>query len=96
MREVRDLVTYHGQGGLKRCRHVRDLLRANVTDVEARLAELQEFRTTLSAYLADCERTLDNRRAPTKRTQPECPVIETLGSGQRSTGLGVRGLRPER
>ncbi|MPZ21515.1 MAG: MerR family transcriptional regulator [Luteitalea sp.] len=92
LREVRNLVGYHDQGGLKRCRQVRDLLRTKMTDVEVKLAELEEFRTTLSAYLADCERTLDERGA-TRQTQSECPVIETLATGRRATGLGARGRR---
>ena len=76
--EIRDLVAYQNQGGLKRCRQVRDLLRAKLTELQARLAELEEFRNTLSGYLQDCERTLGGERIPEGPAEPECPVIETL------------------
>lgn len=78
LREIRDLVTYQEQGGLRRCRQVRDLLRTKLAELQARLAELEDFRDTLSTYLQECERTLREERQPHQRPEPECPVIETL------------------
>lgn len=78
LHEIGDLVGYQDQGGLKRCRHVRDLLRSKLQDLQAKLAELEAFRSTLSGYLADCEHALVNGETTNRRAEPDCPVIETL------------------
>ena len=83
LREIRELVAYQNQGGLKRCPQVRDLLRSKLTELQAKLAELEEFRNTLSNYLQDCERTLGGERPLKGPAEPECPVIETLRTGKR-------------
>jgi hypothetical protein len=57
---------------------VRDLLRSKLTELQARLAELEEFRNTLSSYLSECERALDGTRTLQGAAESECPVIETL------------------
>lgn len=82
LHEIHDLVTYQDQRGLKRCRRVRDLLRAKLAELQAKLTELEEFRSTLSGYLQECERTLAEQRGPEERVEPECPVMETLGTRQ--------------
>lgn len=79
LQEIRDLVAYQDQGGLRRCRRVRDLLRTKLTELQTRLSELEAFRDTLSGYLEECEHTLGDERGP-QRVEPECPVIETLRS----------------
>ena len=84
LHEIHDLVTYQDQRGLKRCRRVRDLLRAKLAELQAKLIELEEFRSTLSGYLQECERTLAEQGGP-ERAEPECPVMETL-----TTRQGVR------
>ena len=76
--EIRELVRYQDQGGLKRCRQVRDLLRAKLVDLQAKLTELEEFRSTLSGYLGKCEQTLGGTETATRLVEPDCPVIETL------------------
>src|SRR5712692_10739544 len=58
LHEIGDLVDYQDQGGLKRCRHVRDLLRAKLVELQTKLTELGEFRNALSGYLDQCEQTL--------------------------------------
>lgn len=78
LREIRDLVTYRGQGGLERCRHVRDLLRVRLAGVQARIAQLEDVRKTLSRALDRCERTVVSAGRPDARPEPECPMIETL------------------
>ena len=84
LHEIRDLVAYQDHGGVTRCRQVRDLLRAKLAELRARLSELETFRTTLSGYLQECEHTLAGGRTPRSRQQPECPVIETLQVDRRS------------
>ena len=78
LHEIRDLVGYQDQGGLKRCRQVRDLLRLKLVDLEAQVAELEAFRSTLSGYLTECEQALVNGGTANRRADAECPVIETL------------------
>jgi len=77
LQEIAALVSHRNDSGLRRCRQVRDLLRAKVADVEAKLSEFEAFHRTLSEYLAQCERTLSTtERAATH--DAECPVIDTL------------------
>jgi len=78
LHEIGELVGYQDQGGLKRCRRVRDLLRAKLVNLQAKLTELEEFRETLSGYLGKCEQTLGSGEAANRRAEPDCPVIETL------------------
>jgi len=78
LHEIPELVGYEDQGGLKRCRQVRDLLRAKLVDLQAKLAELEEFRDTVSGYLGKCEQTLGSREIANRREEPDCPVIETF------------------
>ena len=78
LHEIRELVGYQDEGGLKRCRHVRDLLRTKLVELQTKLAELEEFRNTLSGYLETCEQTLLAGDTANRRGEPDCPVIETL------------------
>lgn len=78
LHEVGDLVRYQEHGGIKRCRQVRDLLRAKLDDLQQKLAELEAFKQTLTGFLEDCERALTETDRASRRTDPECPVIETL------------------
>lgn len=77
LHEIAALVSHRSDSGLKRCRQVRDLLRTKAADVETKLSELQAFRTTLTEYLAQCERTISNSDRGSSR-EAECPVIDTL------------------
>jgi DNA-binding transcriptional MerR regulator len=78
LQEIGELVGYQDQGGLKRCRKVRDLLKAKLVHLQAQLVELEEFRDTLSGYLGKCEQTLSKGQTASSRAEPDCPVIETL------------------
>lgn len=80
LHEVGDLVRYQDRGGITRCREVRDLLRAKLEELQQKLAELEAFRLTLAGYLDDCERAMAETGGTSRRTDPECPVIETLRS----------------
>lgn len=77
LQDIAALVTYQSQGGTRRCREVRDLLRRKLSDLEAKLGELQESRNMLSRYLHECERTLTAAGQSTVSRTP-CPVIEDL------------------
>lgn len=78
LQEIAALVTYQDQGGIRRCRQVRDLLHAKLNDLEAKLRELQECRNTLSGYLGECERTLASAAQSAAASDAQCPVIEDL------------------
>lgn len=80
LHQIADLVGYQDQGCVTRCRQVRDLLRVKLIELTSRLNELQDFRETLSAYLDQCERTMSSGALPDQRTEPSCPVIESLGT----------------
>ncbi len=75
--EIRQLLAFQDRGGRERCRHVHRMLGLKLTELETKLAQLQEFRTTLQGYLAQCERSLSGS------ADSECPVVERLeGSGK--------------
>jgi len=77
LQEIAALVSHRNDSGLRRCRHVRDLLRAKLAEVETKLSELQGFRTTLSEYLTQCNHAVSNSESvPTG--DAHCPVIDTL------------------
>src|SRR5438093_1923258 len=78
LHEIGELVGYQQQGGLAQCRHVRDVLRAKLGELQAKLAELEDFRNMLSGYLERCEQTLREGETASRRAEPESPVIETL------------------
>lgn len=84
LQEIRELVRHQDESGVKRCLQVRDLLQAKLADLDSKLAEMRNFRTTLTKYLAACERELAQpARAGGRKTEPCCPVIETLGAKPR-------------
>jgi DNA-binding transcriptional MerR regulator len=72
LQEIAALVSHRNDSGLRRCRQVRDLLQTKVANVEARLAELEVFRTTLTQYLKQCEHTISNR-GTVKDAEADCP-----------------------
>ena len=76
LKDVKELVANEGRGGHQRCRRVRDLLKHRLTDVDARIKEMQAFRRTLRTHLTECERALEQER-------PVCPVMAELGGSSR-------------
>lgn len=78
LHQIADLVSFQDQGGLTRCRPVRDLLRVKLGELTSKISELQDFRDTLSTYLDQCERTMSRGDKANQRTEPCCPVIEGL------------------
>ena len=79
--EIGDLLA---TGGATECRKVRDLLRAKLEEVDARIEAMRKFRRSLANHLTACEREL-KRRGDAAR----CPVvIEIAGGGdQRRTAV---------
>src|SRR5579864_6961790 len=69
--EIKELLRLDARHG-NQCRQVQQLLQRKLTDVDARVAQLREFRRTLKRYLAQCDRAL--AQAP----DADCPVVVRL------------------
>lgn len=65
--EIGTLLT---EGGVEECRRVRNLLQVKVSEMDARLRSMREFRAKLSRYLAECEDELKKHGSTA-----ECPVV---------------------
>ena len=74
--DVQQLLTGRGRRPVASCRKVRDLLTRRIEDLDARMRELREFRRTLHAHLAACERAL------AEAGDPACPTIDALDGSQ--------------
>ena len=74
--EIRDLLRLDARRG-NSCQQVRQLLQRKLTDAEARMAQLREFRRTLKGYLAQCERAL------AQTPDADCPVVVRLKTSAR-------------
>jgi len=85
LEEIRELVTFDGQGGIKRCQRVRDLLATKLQELDARLSELRAFRRTLRESLELCDRSL------AQHANGECPVVEPLHAPRLQRGGRSRG-----
>lgn len=72
LKDVKALLVDEGRAGQQACRRVRDLLKARLADVDARIKEMQAFRRTLGRHLGACERALQH-------DTPVCPVMLELG-----------------
>ncbi len=68
--EIQELVQFNSKGGLRRCRHARDLLKSQLAEVDTKLAVLNALRETLKNTLKECERAIETKNASA------CPVIE--------------------
>ncbi len=71
--EISDLLA---TGGAAECRNVRDLLRAKLEDVDARIKAMRKFRRSLADHLAACERELRKRGDAAR-----CPVVIEISRG---------------
>jgi len=65
--EIGEILT---TGGVSECRRVRDHLKVKLSEVDARIRLMQDFRKTLARHLAACEREL-SRYAD----DAVCPVL---------------------
>lgn len=66
--EIKELLTR--DGGADKCRRVSEVLLAKLNELDQRIKSMQKFRRTLSHYLTDCRRELDE-----KGEAAVCPVI---------------------
>lgn len=73
LREIRDLLGPANGRQRAECRRVRGVLARHLTDVEARMRELETFRQTLQAAVEQCDRA--SRLGETI----SCPVVNHLG-----------------
>jgi DNA-binding transcriptional MerR regulator len=64
-------------GGATECRKVRDLLRAKLEDVDARIEAMRKFRRSLARHLAACERELKKRGDGVR-----CPIVIEISQGR--------------
>lgn len=65
--EIGELLT---TGGAAECKRVRDLLQEHLTELDARLKAMRDFRRVLAAHLAECERELEEHGRAA-----QCPVV---------------------
>ncbi len=75
--EIRELLVLRREDG-EVCSHVRDLLRAKVAAVRAKIRELGALEKQLTTSLRKCERAL---RAGEGSHHEPCPVIEAMSRG---------------
>ena len=74
--EIRTLLT---KEGINDCQRVHDLLNVKLTELNAKLRSIRDFRRKLSHYLAECEDEL-RRYGNTA----ECPVVVEIADTERS------------
>jgi DNA-binding transcriptional MerR regulator len=74
--EIKELLT--STGGVAQCQRVHDLLKAKLSELDARMQALRGFRRTLTRYLEACEDELNHRGAAAS-----CPVVVNLTSNKR-------------
>ncbi len=72
LRQIRELVTFDADRGIRRCRRVHALLTAKLAELDARLDQLVRLRDKLRRYHQQCEQTLGTHQ------NGECPVVEQL------------------
>ncbi|MFI5780846.1 MerR family DNA-binding protein [Nocardia sp. NPDC051570] len=70
--EIEDLL-HLADGGPEDCDAVRTLARDRVTQLAARIADLQRMQQSLTELIATCQRPPDQRR---------CPILTSLHEGQ--------------
>ena len=59
--------------GSAECRHVHDLLKEKLDEVDERMRRMRVFRRQLTTYLAECEHTLER-----EGEGADCPVVEEI------------------
>jgi DNA-binding transcriptional MerR regulator len=79
LREVGELIQLR-ERKVDACESVRELLKAKLTDVRAKLKELRHLESELETDLRKCNRELNHRR---RHVAHACPVLEeAAGVGQ--------------
>lgn len=75
--EIRELLT--SANGIDECRHVRDLLRVKLDEIDERMKKLRDFRQTLQENLTECEREISEHGQ-----DAHCPVIVNIERGSHT------------
>jgi DNA-binding transcriptional MerR regulator len=75
--EVSTLLTTGG--GANECRSVRDLLKAKLNELDARVKAMRSFRRTLVHYLAECEVELKSHGETA-----QCPVVVEIKGARKA------------
>ena len=70
LNEIGSLVV---NNGVSDCRRIHDLLSVKLTELDARLKRMREFRGKLTHYLAECEAVLKKHG-----NAADCPVVEEI------------------
>jgi DNA-binding transcriptional MerR regulator len=70
--DIQQLTSARGRKTPGACAKIRNVLADRIADLDGRVAELQQFRQTLCAYLDDCDRALVGA------DDAECPAVERL------------------
>jgi DNA-binding transcriptional MerR regulator len=73
LKEIRDLLRPANGRRREQCQNVRRVLAEHLSDVEARMRELEAFRDTLQSALEQCYRALRMKETLS------CPVVNHLG-----------------
>ena len=68
--EIRTMLRADGSA---ECRHVHDLLKAKLNEVDERMRRMRVFRRQLATYLAECEHTL-----ALEGDGADCPVVDEM------------------
>jgi MerR family mercuric resistance operon transcriptional regulator len=72
LRDIQQLVGFRPGQGRTACTRIRYVLAQRIADLDARLADMQSFRTTLVEHLRACDTALDGRR------DVDCPTLDAL------------------
>ncbi len=60
-------------GGANQCRAVQEFLSKKLSELEAKIEQMRNFKTVLSRHLTDCENELKARGE-----ESACPVLTTI------------------
>ncbi len=60
-------------GGANQCRAVQEFLSKKLSELEAKIEQMRNFKTVLSRHLTDCENELEARGE-----ESACPVLTTI------------------
>ena len=77
LREVGELIELRAHR-VDACEAVKELLKAKLTDVRAKLQELRRLESELEADLLKCNHELNHRR---RHSPGACPVLEDTAAG---------------
>lgn len=73
LEDIRELLELRTLKTPEQCRRVAARIKARVSDVDNRIAELKAFREELARNLKRCERAIERKEC--------CPVVVDLGNG---------------